>query len=78
MEERGRGGARPGKGASWEVGSERGGEVAEAQRCGGGERRVRNARGRGRGAAEGRRDAGRAERERLQGVLAASDCRVPE
>ncbi|WP_406234461.1 hypothetical protein ACI703_02440 [Isoptericola jiangsuensis] len=74
----GLGGATPVNAASCEVVSDRCSEVAEAQRCGSWQQRFRNARGRERFALEENRDAARAERERLQGVLAASDCRVPE
>ncbi|AWH54882.1 hypothetical protein C1924_17685 [Stenotrophomonas sp. ESTM1D_MKCIP4_1] len=74
----GLGGATPVNAASCEVVSDRCTEVAEAQRCGSWQQRFRTARGRERFASAENRDAARAERERLQEVLTASDCRVPE
>lgn len=74
----GLGGVTPVNAASCEVVSDRCSEVAEAQRCGSWQQRFRTARGRERFASEENRDTARAERERLQAVLAASDCRVPD
>ena len=74
----GLGGATPVNAASCEVVSDRCNAVDEAQRCGSWQQRFRDARGRERFASPENRDAARAERERLQAVLAASDCRVPE
>jgi len=74
----GLGGATPVNAASCEVVRDRCTEVAEAQRCGSWQQRFRTARGRERFASADNRDDARAERERLQAVLAASDCRVPD
>lgn len=74
----GLGGATPVNAASCEVVSDRCSEVAEAQRCGSWQQHFRDARGRERFSSAENRDAARLDRERLQGVLAASNCRVPE
>ncbi|MGE6333715.1 hypothetical protein [Stenotrophomonas sp. NPDC077659] len=74
----GLGGATPVNAASCEVVTDRCSEVAEAQRCGSWQQQFRTARGSERFASAENRDAARAERERLQAVLAASDCRVPD
>ncbi|HYQ25406.1 hypothetical protein [Stenotrophomonas sp.] len=74
----GLGGVTPVNAASCEVVTDRCNEVTEAQRCGSWQQRFRNARGSERFASVENRDTARAERERLQAVLAASDCRVPD
>lgn len=74
----GLGGATPVNAASCEVVRDRCSEVAEDQRCGSWQQRFRDARGRERFAAAENREAARAERERLQVVLAASSCAVPD
>lgn len=72
------GGATPVNAASCEMVSDRCSEAAESQRCGNWQQRLRDARGRERFAAPDNRDAMRADRERIQAVLEASDCAVPE
>lgn len=74
----GLGGVTPVNAASCEVVRDACSEVAEAQRCGSWQQRFRDARGRERFAAQENRDAARADRERLQAVLEASDCPVPQ
>lgn len=73
----GLGGVTPVNAASCEVVRDRCEELPEAQRCGGWQQRFRDARGRERFAAPENRDGARSERERLQGVLEASNCPVP-
>ncbi|WP_312709759.1 hypothetical protein [Stenotrophomonas sp.] len=78
LQVQGLGGVTPANAASCEVVTDRCSEVSQAQRCGSWQQRFRNARGRERFATPDNRDAARGERERLQAVLAASDCAVPE
>lgn len=78
LQVQGLGGVTPANAASCEVVTDRCSEVSEAQRCGSWQQRFRNARGRERFATPDNRDAARGERERLQAVLAASDCAVPD
>ncbi|AWH22903.1 hypothetical protein [Stenotrophomonas sp. ZAC14D2_NAIMI4_6] len=78
LQVQGLGGVTPANAASCEVVTDRCSEVSEAQRCGSWQQRFRNARGRERFATPDNRDSARGERERLQAVLAASDCAVPE
>ncbi len=73
----GLGGATPLNAASCEVVRDACEEIAEADRCGSWQQRFRNARGRERFAAPGNEGAAVAERERLQAVLSASNCAVP-
>lgn len=74
----GLGGATPVNAASCEVVRDRCTEVAEAQRCGSWQQRFRDARGRERFAAPENQPTARSERERLQAVLEASNCPVPQ
>jgi len=74
----GLGGATPVNAASCEVVSDRCTEVTEAQRCGSWQQRFRDARGRERFVAPENQQAARGERERLQAVLEASNCPVPQ
>ncbi|MEG0193942.1 MAG: hypothetical protein RR831_12795 [Stenotrophomonas sp.] len=74
----GLGGATPVNAASCEVVRDRCTEVEQAQRCGSWQQRFRDARGRERFAASENQQAARGERERLQAVLEASNCPVPE
>ncbi|PTS73001.1 hypothetical protein DBR33_04500 [Stenotrophomonas sp. HMWF022] len=74
----GLGGATPVNAASCEVVSDRCTEVDEAQRCGSWQQRFRDARGRERFAAPENQQTARGERERLQVVLDASNCPVPQ
>lgn len=78
LQVQGLGGATPVNAASCEVVSDRCTEVAEAQRCGSWQQRFRDARGRERFAAPENQQAARDERERLQAVLEASSCPVPQ
>ncbi len=78
LQVQGLGGVTPANAASCEVVTDRCSEVSQAQRCGSWQQRFRNARGRERFATPDNRDAARGERERLQAVLAASDCAVPD
>ncbi|OBU68012.1 hypothetical protein A9K58_08590 [Stenotrophomonas maltophilia] len=77
MTVQGLGGVTPVNAASCEVVRDRCEELPEAQRCGSWQQRFRDARGHERFAAPENRDAARAERERLRGVLEASNCPVP-
>ncbi len=77
MTVQGLGGATPVNAAGCEVVRDRCEELPEAQRCGGWQQRFRDARGRERFASPENRDNARGERERLQGVLEASNCPVP-
>lgn len=77
MTVQGLGGATPVNAAGCEVIRDRCEELPEAQRCGSWQQRLRDARGRERFATPGNRDSARGERERLQGVLEASNCPVP-
>ncbi|WP_295567138.1 hypothetical protein [uncultured Stenotrophomonas sp.] len=77
MTVQGLGGVTPANAAGCEVVRDRCEELPEAQRCGGWQQRFRDARGRERFAPPEKRDAARGERERLQGVLEASNCPVP-
>ncbi|HEL3182361.1 TPA: hypothetical protein UME25_004541 [Stenotrophomonas maltophilia] len=77
MTVQGLGGATPVNAAGCEVVRDRCEALPEAQRCGSWQQRFRDARGRERFAAPENRDAARGERERLQGVLEASNCPVP-
>lgn len=74
----GLGGATPVNAASCEVIRDHCTDVEEAQRCGSWQQRLRDARGRERFAAAENQLAARADRERLQAVLEASDCPVPQ
>lgn len=73
----GLGGATPVNAASCEVIRDSCEEVAESERCGSWQQRFRNARGRERFATPGNEAEATAERTRLQAVLAASSCPVP-
>ncbi|WP_329891827.1 hypothetical protein [Stenotrophomonas sp. SMYL11] len=77
MTVQGLGGVTPVNAASCEVVRDHCEALPEAQRCGGWQQRFRDARGRERFAAPENRDTARGERERLQGVLEASNCPVP-
>ncbi|MBA0279791.1 hypothetical protein D7Y44_02320 [Stenotrophomonas maltophilia] len=77
MAVQGLGGVTPMNAAGCEVVRDRCEELPEAQRCGSWQQRFRDARGRERFATPENRDAARGERERLQGVLEASNCPVP-
>ncbi|WP_312647270.1 hypothetical protein [Stenotrophomonas sp.] len=77
MTVQGLGGVTPMNAAGCEVVRDRCEELPEAQRCGSWQQRFRDARGRERFATPENRDAARGERERLQGVLEASNCPVP-
>jgi len=77
MTVQGLGGVTPVNAAGCEVVRDRCEELPEAQRCGGWQQRFRDARGRERFATPENRDGARSERERLQGVLEASNCPVP-
>jgi len=72
------GSTTPANAASCEVVSDRCTELEEGQRCGSWQQRFRDARGRERFAAPENRDGARIERERVQAVLAASACPVPQ
>jgi hypothetical protein len=73
----GLGGATPLNAASCEMIRDTCEEVAEADRCGSWQQRFRNARGRERFATSGNEAEATAERTRLQAILAASSCAVP-
>ena len=77
LDVQGLGGATPVNAAGCEVVRDRCEALPEAQRCGSWQQRFRDARGRERFAAPENRDTARGERERLQGVLEASNCPVP-
>lgn len=77
MTVQGLGGVTPMNAAGCEVVRDRCEELPEAQRCGSWQQRFRDARGRERFATPENRDTARGERERLQGVLEASNCPVP-
>ncbi|MBA0447272.1 hypothetical protein [Stenotrophomonas maltophilia] len=77
MTVQGLGGVTPVNAASCEVVRDRCEELPEAQRCGSWQQRFRDARGRERFAAPENREHAQGERERLQGVLEASNCPVP-
>ena len=77
MTVQGLGGATPVNAAGCEVVRDRCEELPEAQRCSSWQQRFRDARGRERFASPENRDNARGERERLQGVLEASNCPVP-
>ncbi|WP_164136775.1 hypothetical protein [Stenotrophomonas maltophilia] len=77
MAVQGLGGVTPMNAAGCEVVRDRCEALPEAQRCGSWQQRFRDARGRERFATPENRDAARGERERLQGVLEASNCPVP-
>lgn len=77
MAVQGLGGVTPMNAAGCEVVRDRCEELPEVQRCGSWQQRFRDARGRERFATPENRDAARGERERLQGVLEASNCPVP-
>lgn len=77
MTVQGLGGVTPVNAASCEVVRDQCEALPEAQRCGAWQQRFRDARGRERFAAPENRDSARKERERLQGVLEASNCPVP-
>lgn len=73
----GLGGVTPVNAASCEVIRDDCQEIAEADRCGAWQQRFRNARGQERFASAEKQAPARAERERLEAVLAASNCPVP-
>lgn len=77
MTVQGLGGATPVNAAGCEVVRDRCEALPEAQRCSSWQQRFRDARGRERFASPENRDTARGERERLQGVLEASNCPVP-
>ncbi|MHC1653473.1 hypothetical protein ACODUL_09325 [Stenotrophomonas maltophilia] len=77
MTVQGLGGVTPMNAAGCEVVRDHCEELPEAQRCGSWQQRFRDARGRERFAAPENRESAREERERLQGVLEASNCPVP-
>ncbi|KAF1015007.1 MAG: hypothetical protein GAK31_02495 [Stenotrophomonas maltophilia] len=72
------GGATPVNAASCKVVRDTCSEVAAEQACGSWQQRFRDARGRERFASPDTQAEARAERERLQGVLEASSCPVPQ
>jgi len=72
------GGVVPANAASCEVVRDTCEALPEAQRCGAWQQRFRTARGRERFATEGNLEAARSERARLQAVLDASGCAVPQ
>ncbi|WP_312317328.1 hypothetical protein [Stenotrophomonas sp.] len=74
----GLGGVTPVNAASCEVVRDDCQEIAEADRCGAWQQRFRNARGQERFASADKQPAAVAERERLEAVLAASNCPVPQ
>ncbi|MGF6417386.1 hypothetical protein ABH900_000853 [Stenotrophomonas sp. AN71] len=77
MTVQGLGGATPVNAAGCEVVRDRCEELPEAQRCSSWQQRFRDARGRERFAAPENHGNAQGERERLQGLLAASNCPVP-
>lgn len=74
----GLGGNTPLNAASCEVIRDDCAPIADAQRCASWQQRFRDARGRERFATPDNQAAAVAERERLQALLAGSDCAVPE